>query len=143
MISAGCFAIETEPSLGRLAHEHLVPELQLVELRREFAFRNQFKEKFDLALIRRRHNRVGTFGTFVGTLHAQRRVLARLEFKFAARIDADTPKVRSDIDALGNFRVIELVVGGGHTMSPRCLGSLASNRRKTASWRPGLAMLVQ
>src|ERR1700733_12989540 len=119
MVGASTLGIESEAALARLPHQQLVAELQLVELRGEFAFGDKLEEKFDLIFIRRRDDRIRTLGTLFRSLHAECGVLSGGKLELAAGLDANHPEVRGKVHALGNLRMVKLVIRSAHRRT-RC-----------------------
>src|ERR1700680_2947400 len=101
MVRAAALGIERETSLGNSSHEHFIARLQSVEQRSEIAGRNEFEEELEFALVRRRHDGVGTLPVFVGSFQAESCILAGSELEFSAGLEADHPQLGSDVHAFG------------------------------------------
>src|SRR5258708_1223068 len=118
MIRASALLIQRKQALSRFTHEHLISNLQPIQLGSEFALRDQFKEKFQFVLKRRGNNRVGTFDSLRFSLHSEGGVLSGLEGEWAAGIDADHPQILRKIGAFKNFSAVKLFVNRIH-LAPR------------------------
>src|SRR5580704_16380432 len=109
MIGAATPQIESEAPLGDFAAEQVVANLQMVQLRSEFALRHELDEKLEALFVRRRNNGVGAFNAFAFVVNAQSSVLPCLEGKWPAGIDADQPQIFRQIPSLDHARSEMLV----------------------------------
>ena len=116
MVGTPAPGVERKSSLGDLAHEKFVAQLQLVELRCEVAVGYEFEEKLQFALMGRRYDGIGTFPALLRSFHTQGGVLPRGELEFTTGIDANHPEVGCQINPPRNSWAIELVVGGVHKL---------------------------
>ena len=102
--------IQREFAFGHFAHQQFVARLQLVEPRRERAFRHELEEKFHFVFKRRRGDRIRTLRPLAIVLHSQRCILPRKKLELSARLDANHPQVGCELGAFGDPRAVELVV---------------------------------
>ena len=114
MILAAADRVEHKAAFAGLPHQQFIASLERVNLRGQFAMRNQFEEEFDFSLIGRGRDGIRAFRAFVLALHAEGGVLAGSELELGSGIDANHPELRREIDALGNPGPIVLVLGSGH-----------------------------
>src|SRR5229473_4337030 len=133
MVGSAAPGVERKSSLSDLAHEQFVASLQLMELRCEIAVRYEFEEKLHLVFIGRRHDRIGSLGPLLRSLHTQGGVLPGHEFEFSAGIDTNHPEVRGKINPLRNSWAIKLLVGSAHK-------DLPSERRNGGTFEIGQSL---
>ena len=121
MIGSALRSIERKPTLGNLAHQHLVADLQFVEFGRDLALRNQFEEKFQLIFERRGDDGIRPLQKFVHALHSQSRVLSGREFEFARRLHANHPQLGRELYPASDARTKELVSRNHHPCTIKTL----------------------
>src|ERR1035437_3913653 len=134
MIRPSILCVQRKSSFGHLAHQQLVAGLHLVQQRRKRAFRHQFEEKLHFSFRRRRRNRIWTLDALSISLDSQRRVLPRDKVELPSTADAEHPQVGSEIDALGNLRVVELFIGNRHLTWPQPFKLLFKNPAASQVW---------
>src|SRR5260370_12980461 len=118
MVGSAALGVQRKSSLGVLAHEKFVALLQLIQLRCEVAVGYKFEEKLQFVFIRGRHDRIGSLGALLRSLHPQGGVLPGRELEFLAGIDTNHPKVWGKINPLRNSWAIKLLVGSAHQALP-------------------------
>src|SRR6267154_597605 len=114
MIRAAVCRLECEPSFGRFAHEQFVAGLQLVEFWRERSIGHQFEEKLNFIFRGRRGDRIWTLDALASLFHTERGVLPGEKVEVLSRLNAKHPQVGREVSALGDSRVIKLVVRSRH-----------------------------
>src|SRR5882757_3023110 len=119
MIRTAVARLEHKPSFRYFAHEQFVARLQLVKLRRERSLGDQFEEEFNFIFRRGGCDRIWTFDALTALFHPERGVLSRKKVEMLARLNAEHPQIRREVDAPGDSRVVKLVVRGSHFASSK------------------------
>jgi hypothetical protein len=144
MVPAVASGVECEATFGDFSERNRIPDLLFVKQRRQSALRNTFQKEFEVRLKRGRRNRIGALNVLLGRDHAECGVLAGLEVKFAARIQANYPQILGQVLAFHDPSAVELFVRTVHCRaSSNLIASLSSNlMHLVAVWSHFAAILV-